>query len=252
MPVATLTYSRWSTSDHDVTCSPRAITLTSLSTRTGTGNWRARCAGMSNSCHPGMIGGFAGRPVECSTGPGTPIPMPTTWSSAMPIRFNRSCARSVTRSRTTVGPSAMSDSTEVSSSTLPARSTAATAACEAPRSIARTTWPAPLRANRVGGRPPVEAASPTGASRPEASRASTRRLMVERASELSSESSALVRGLPSRRCWNRSPAPGAVGEGEGTPAGGPGRGRTAMAKVNHVHFWSQVLHKIVACRQTFA
>ena len=55
-------------------CSPSAITLTSLSTTTGQPSSARTKPGTSKPSHPGMIGGFVGRPVACSTGPGSPMP----------------------------------------------------------------------------------------------------------------------------------------------------------------------------------
>ena len=37
--------------------------------------WRANQPGTSKRSQPGMIGGLMGRPVECSTGPGSPMPI---------------------------------------------------------------------------------------------------------------------------------------------------------------------------------
>ena len=57
-------------------CSPSAITLTSLSTTTTSPRLGGTKPGTSNPSQPGMIGGFVGRPVACSTGPGSPMPTP--------------------------------------------------------------------------------------------------------------------------------------------------------------------------------
>ena len=45
---------------------------------------------MSKRSQPGMMGGFTGVPVECSTGPGTPIPTPTSSWRSRPDDANRS------------------------------------------------------------------------------------------------------------------------------------------------------------------
>ena len=68
-----------------------------------------------------------------------------------------------------------------SASTVPTRSVSARRACVAPRSTASTTRAAGLNANVAGGRPPVDVASPAGATNPEESSSSTRAAIVERA-----------------------------------------------------------------------
>ena len=75
MPVATLMNTRSATSRRWACCSPSAMMFTSLSTSTGTANARCTWPGTSYRSHPGMIGGLIARPVECSTGPGRPIPI---------------------------------------------------------------------------------------------------------------------------------------------------------------------------------
>ena len=70
-----------------------------------------------------------------------------------------------------------------------------------------TTPASGLKARRAGGRPPVEAASPDGVSRPAASRASTRAPTVDLARPVIRISSARVRGVPSSISWSSSPAP---------------------------------------------
>ena len=86
-----------------------------------------------------------------------------------------------------------------------------------PESAPMTTRAWGLNANLAGGRPPVDAASPEGASRPAASRASTLAPTVDLASPVSWISSARVRGVPSRMSCSRSPAP----DGPATPASAP-------------------------------
>ena len=75
MPVATFTNMRCSTFGQATARSPRAMMFTSLSTSTGTSRCCCTQPGTSKRSQPGMIGGFTGRPVECSTGPGTPMPI---------------------------------------------------------------------------------------------------------------------------------------------------------------------------------
>ena len=70
-----------------------------------------------------------------------------------------------------------------------------------------TTPASGLKANRAGGRPPVDAASPEGVSSPAASRASTRAPTVDLARPVIRISSARVRGVPSSMSWSSSPAP---------------------------------------------
>ena len=74
MPVATLMNRKFSSSGQCAVRSPSAMMFTSLSTRTGTGRDRWTWRTTSNPSQPGMIGGFTGMPVACSTGPGSPIP----------------------------------------------------------------------------------------------------------------------------------------------------------------------------------
>ena len=88
MPVATLMNTRSSTSGRWACCSPSAMMLTSLSMSTGTSKARCTWAGTSNRSQPGMIGGLIARPVECSTGPGRPMPIAA--SSPTPRRWSAS------------------------------------------------------------------------------------------------------------------------------------------------------------------
>ena len=41
--------------------------------------------GTASTSHPGMIGGLIGRPVACSTGPGSPTPIPASSSGRRPV-----------------------------------------------------------------------------------------------------------------------------------------------------------------------
>ena len=164
IPVATFTNSRCSTPDQCDHCSPRAMMLTSLSTSTGAPSSLPKRSGTANASQPGMIGGFTGRPVECSTGPGRPIPTPTTSPMARPARATSRRSSAATQSRTASGPAAMSRSALCPASIAPARLVTPSRACVAPRSAASTTRASGLNTNRVGGRPPVESASPAGVS----------------------------------------------------------------------------------------
>ena len=97
--------------EHDVLVTPRdagadlasAITFTSLSTQMGTA-YEAKCPRRSYWSQPGMIGGATGRPDSNSTGPGTPIPIPSSdpGSSSTSARHCSSIAS--TRPSTTSGP----------------------------------------------------------------------------------------------------------------------------------------------------
>ncbi len=149
-----------------------------------------------------MMGGFTGCPVECSTGPGTPMPMAATSDADRPDSDSRTDAVSTSQVSTGSGPRAMSISPVFSDSTLPVRSAMATVPCEAPRSTATTTLAAGLIANCDGGRPPVETASATGVMSPMRISSSTRTATVDRARPVDLASSARVRGTPSRSNWN--------------------------------------------------
>ena len=65
--------------------------LTSLSISTGTSKARCTWAGTSYRSQPGMIGGLIARPVECSTGPGSPIPMAAS-SATVPVLLGQHLA----------------------------------------------------------------------------------------------------------------------------------------------------------------
>src|SRR4051794_38165264 len=199
MPVATFTKSRCSTSAYSVVCSPSAMMFTSLSTRTGPGSSRPSRPATSYESQPGMIGGWFGRPVLCSTGPGRPTPVPTRSSGERRAARSRDRPVRAMASRTTSGPWAMFSGCVLRSRISPVRSVRATERCVAPTSAARMSRAAGFNRNRAGGRPPVEAASPDGTTRPAASSASTRVVTVDRARPLRSMSSARVRGCPSSR-----------------------------------------------------
>ena len=67
--------------------------LTSLSTTTATGpSASSTKPGTSKPSQPGMIGGFVGRPVACSTGPGTPMPTPARSLGVRPVAVTRRAA----------------------------------------------------------------------------------------------------------------------------------------------------------------
>ena len=78
--------------------------LTSLSTRTGAPKSAAKRSGIGKPSQPGMIGGLRGSPVECSTGPGTPIPMPATAPRSDPASASSGAKRCSTHSSTASGP----------------------------------------------------------------------------------------------------------------------------------------------------
>ena len=134
MPVLTLMNTRSSTSGRWACCSPSAMMFTSLSMSTGTSKARCTWAGTSYRSQPGMIGGLIARPVECSTGPGRPMPMAA--SSPTPGAGRRAARRSPTppsRARAS-GPVATSRSSRRSTRTVPARSARAAVAWVAPMS----------------------------------------------------------------------------------------------------------------------
>ncbi len=120
-------------------------------------------AGMSNPSQPGMIGGLVGRPVANSTGPGTPMPTPATSSAVRPASLRMVDQIVHSRLSTSSGPSAISIGSVSSPITSAPRSVTARVAWVAPRSAASTTRECGSKANRVGGRPPDERASPAAA-----------------------------------------------------------------------------------------
>ena len=155
-------------------CSPKAMMFTSLSTKTVDLRCWFTKPGTLKASQPGMIGGFEGLPVLCSTGPGRPMPMAIRSAS-----FSLSAASSERMVRTIQprqdsGPSAMSILVEVRARMLPTRSVTASEAEVAPKSTATTTRALGLRATCADGRPPVDTASVSGAKRPSSSRASMR------------------------------------------------------------------------------
>ena len=218
MPVATLISTRSSTSVRCTCCSPSAMMLTSLSTRTGTAYSRWRRPGTSYLSQPGMIGGLIGRPVACSTGPGRPMPIAARCLTGRRCAF--SSARTVvdTQPRTTSGPSAMSRLALTSPRMSPERSAIAARTWVAPTSTPTTTLAAGLSAKSAGGRPPVERAPPNGATSSRRMSTSIRAAMVDRARPVASASSARVQGRPSRSSSKMSPACTASSEAPTTSA----------------------------------
>ena len=75
------------------------MTFTSLSTKTGQ-PYRPKALGIGWSCQPGMIGGCDGRPVENSTGPGTPTPTAHTSAGVSPASASTSWASRSTSAST--------------------------------------------------------------------------------------------------------------------------------------------------------
>ena len=116
---------------------------------------------------------------------------------------------SSTRAMTGSGPSAIDTSSGSSARTSAARFVIAIVECVAPRPATRITPASALNANVCGGRPPVEAFSPTGMTRPWDSSASMRCETVERARPVDATSSARVLAL-SRMRLSIAPAPGAA------------------------------------------
>ena len=204
MPVATLTKMRWSTSGQESSRSPSAMMFTSLSTSTGASKLSRNQPGTSKRSQPGMIGGLIGRPVLCSTGPGSPMPIASRSPGARPSCSSSSCAAVETQLSTASGPSATRMRSLLSAWMRPVRSLTAIRTCEAPTSTPSTTLPLAAIANCEDGRPPVETASPTGPTRPRFISASMRSATVDRARPVIDDSSVRVRGRPSRRIWNRS------------------------------------------------
>src|SRR5690606_1265268 len=145
-----------------------------------------------------------GRPVECSTGPGSPIPIASRSRVERSREASRRSASAVTQLSTASGPSATLICSRVWASMPPVRSLTPMRTCEAPMSTPSTTRPLVAMANWEEGRPPVETASPTEATSPSFMSASMRMATVERASPVIVESSVRVRGRPSRRIWKRS------------------------------------------------
>ena len=114
------------------------------------------------------------------------------------------------------------------------RSVIATVACEAPMSAATTTRAPGFSANCDGGRPPVDAASATGVTRPIRMSSSTRAAIVERARPVDFASCARVRGTPSRSSWNSSVTPDSRGSGFHTHCHDPLAQTAGSAEVRSV------------------
>lgn len=133
--------------------------------------------------------------------------MPESVAASRPLRFSKSLKQRTTQSSTGTGPAVMSTSARRWSMTFPARSVSATMPWAAPRSAASTERESGAKAKVEGGRPPEETAGPTAPMSPMSSSASTRAAIVERERPVRPASSERVRGRPSRRYWNSSPAP---------------------------------------------
>ena len=69
-----------------------------------------------------MIGGFTGRPLANSTGPGTPIPMPRTSPASRPVSLEQLGEALRRPAEHRLGTAAMAMSAAVSASGVPARS----------------------------------------------------------------------------------------------------------------------------------
>ena len=175
-------------------CSPSAMTLTSLSTTTTAPSSARTKPGTSKPSQPGMIGGLVGRPVACSTGPGSPMPTPARSAGSRPVAAHEPAAVLDDPAQHGVGTEGDVEVDELAASTVAARSVTASRTWVAPTSAASTTRAAGLKANCVGGRPPVDVASPAGPTSALASRASTRWATVERPSPVTAASSLRVRG----------------------------------------------------------
>src|SRR3954452_5711857 len=107
-----------------------------------------------------MIGGWDGRPVENSTGPGTPTPTARTSAGVRPASASTFWASRSTSARTGAGPSAMSIGWPTVASTCEERSVTATSTLVTPRSTARTQPARLLKRRIVGGRPRAGARRP--------------------------------------------------------------------------------------------
>ena len=66
-------------------CSPSAMIRASLSTSTGQSVVSVNMLGTSTPSQPGIAGGLTGRPVSKSTGPGSPMPTPSTSLQSRPV-----------------------------------------------------------------------------------------------------------------------------------------------------------------------
>ena len=211
MLVATLTKSMSGTLRHEVRCSPNAMRLTSLSTSTGAPSRLRMMPGTSTLSQDGMRGGFTGRPVAYSIGPGRPMPTLARSSSERSAVAMSFLAVSVSSGNTTSGPSLIARGSSASARIEEARSVTATCAWLTPTSSARTILAFGRKAKVAGGRPPVELASPAWPIRPAAASKSSRAAIVDRACPVIAARSARVRGCPSRSSWNISPAPVGLG-----------------------------------------
>lgn len=145
-----------------------------------------------------MIGGSTGRPVENSTGPGTPTPIERRVPGSRPASLRSACSVRSTWRSTDSGPSAIESGSSFVASVVAPMSISATRQCEAPRSTPATACSRVRRWRRRGGRPPVEAPASAAISstKPCAMRASTRWEAVERASPVIRATSARVAAAP--------------------------------------------------------
>ena len=170
--------------------SPMAITFTSLSMKAGAAYSSRRYSRIEKPSQPGMIGGATSRPLSNSTGPGTPIPMPITFSARTLQRLRRSRRMSFTRERTTLGPSAISMFSAWWASTVMSGAISATSTLEAPRSMAASTPISEESSNVSGRRPPDETCGPVSSSIPRSISAAVAMLALLRENPDCSASSA--------------------------------------------------------------
>ena len=139
--------------------------------------------GTSKRSQPGMIGGLIGRPVQCSTGPGSADADREQVVGLAPELVEQLAGRrSIDPAEHGLGPLGDVDALAASRPRMrPVRSLTAMRTWEAPTSTPSTTRPLAAIANCDDGRPPVETASPTGPTSPSCMSASMRRATVERA-----------------------------------------------------------------------
>ena len=147
-------------------CSPVAITLTSLSTKTGAAYSPANAPRIGKRSQPGMIGGTVNRPDACSTGPGTPTPIASTSLGLAACSSISSDRRVFTRSRTAIGPCLTSaGSPRWAISSLPSV-VRATSMDVAPISTAAISPAEGGMTSRDERRPPSDSARPSSANSP--------------------------------------------------------------------------------------
>ena len=124
-----------------------------------------------------------------STGPGTPTPMPVTWSRPAPTSANRASKRSST-SREPLRDRVRSRCPRGSRRGPTPQVRDRDSGVDAPRSAARTRPASSLKAKRIGGRPPVDWLPPASRRRPSSCSCSRRWAIVERARPVCSARSA--------------------------------------------------------------